>query len=138
MRDFDLVDDSGIVVHAVEVTSVQLGAVRATRTALKRLHNAELGLSSSWSVTVHEAAEVRPLERQAPPLLNLLHSKGITDFNYLRPPADASSAEAVARLASLHVPAGFLMATAPTAPSVPRRLWKWGARASSPRRSPPH
>jgi hypothetical protein len=80
VRDFDLVDEQGVVAHAVEVTSVQLPAVRASRTAIERLRTEELGLTRSWSITVHEAAPLKELGLRAAGLLNTLTAHGIQYF----------------------------------------------------------
>lgn len=80
LRDFDLVDDEKVVQHAVEVTSVQLPGVRAAQASMERLRTAQLGLTQSWSVTVHESADLRPVRNKAPALLNELTVRGIDRF----------------------------------------------------------
>lgn len=104
-RDFDLLVES-IVVHAVEVTSVQLPAARATRAGIERLRDKDVGLTATWDVYLHEEAPTRPIERHAPRLLNLLYAKGVAEFDDLSPPAEPMVAAAVEELAVLHVPKG--------------------------------
>jgi len=104
-RDFDLVVES-TVIHAVEVTSVQLPAARATRAGIERLRAKDLGLTATWDVYLHEEAPTRPIERDAPRLLNLLYGNGVAEFDDLSPPAEPMLAAAVEELASLHIPKG--------------------------------
>lgn len=111
-RDFDLVVDD-TVVHAVEVTSVQLPAARATRAGIERLRQKDLDLTASWDVYIHEEAPTRPIERNAPRLLNRLHANGVLEFDDLNPPVDAALAAVVHELASLHVPKGYASESAP-------------------------
>lgn len=89
-RDFDLVVESAVV-HAVEVTSVQLPAARTTRTGIERLRAKDLGLMATWDVYLHEEAPTRPIERHAPRLLNLLYAHGVAEFDDLSPPAERCS-----------------------------------------------
>jgi hypothetical protein len=81
VRDFDLVDASDTPVHAVEVTSVQHAGVRATRRALDQLREADVGLTESWAISVHEEINVRPLRQRAAVLLNTLTQLGIGRFS---------------------------------------------------------
>lgn len=111
-RDFDLLVGD-MVTHAVEVTSVQLGAARATRAGLERLRQQDLGLTASWDVYVHEEAQTRPIERNAPRLLNLMYENGVTQFDSLDPPAEPALAEAIEELASLRIPRGRASTTPP-------------------------
>jgi hypothetical protein len=83
MRDFDLVDDEETR-HAVEVTSVQLASVGAARSGMERLRHDDIGLTQSWSVTVHETADLRPVRGQAPALLNELAVLGVQQFGLHR------------------------------------------------------
>lgn len=85
-RDFDLVVDD-TVAHAVEVTSVQLPTARATLAGIERLRHKDLGLTAAWDVYIHEEAPTRPIERNAPRLLNLLHASGVLSLtiSILRP-----------------------------------------------------
>lgn len=103
MRDFDLVDAADVVREAVEVTSVQLPSARAMRSAAERLRNKPLGLTSSWSLAVHESTEVKPVERDAPAKLNFLESLGVTSFDRTRPPRDPAARAAVEDLSGLRV-----------------------------------
>lgn len=111
-RDFDLLIDN-VVVHAVEVTSVQLSTARATRSGIERLREKDLGLTATWSVYVHEEAPIRPIEKKAPRLLNLLYASGVTEFDALNPPTDRDLAYAVDELASIHLPKGRASRAAP-------------------------
>lgn len=112
MRDFDLVGTDGEVKHAIEVTSVQLSAARATRSHLERLYQAELELTASWHIYVHEEAQIGPIQRDAPPLLNLLHDRGITEFDALHRPPDADLADALDRLAAMRITQGRVVPAA--------------------------
>ena len=109
MRDFDLVDDSDQVKDAVEVTSVQLPAARATSSALRRMRERALGLTMAWSINVHETAQVRDIEREAPDLLNQLHARGVERFSSGDLPDDSEVAPLVRRLGALRIAAGFQM-----------------------------
>jgi hypothetical protein len=112
MRDFDLVADDGVV-HAVKVTSVQLPTARATRSGIERLREKALGLTATWGIFVHDEAPTRPIEKNAPRLLNLLYSRGVTEFDDLNPPTDPDLAATVHELASLHIPTGPASTAAP-------------------------
>jgi hypothetical protein len=129
MRDFDLVNDVGEVVHAVEVTSVQLGSVRATRAGIDRLRDLDLGLSCGWSLTVHESAQVRPIERGAAPLLNQLRDRGVSRFDSMHPPDDPGLALLISRLGDLGVADGRALST-----GAPKRLFlaAWGSGSLDP------
>lgn len=119
VRDFDLVGVGGDVDHAVEVTSVQHGAVRATRRALEKLGGVDLGLTESWSISVNEVVRVAPIEQSAAALLNELSAQGVSQFGA----ADAdeipqSAADTVAALRRL----GIVQAYAVPASEPPRLL----------------
>lgn len=108
MRDFDLLGWRQVK-HAVEVSSVQLPAARATRAGFERLRQRPLGLSISWGLTAHETADARRIERDAPGHLNQLTALGIDKFDAIDPPHDRTAATAVAALAGLAIPVGFSM-----------------------------
>lgn len=109
VRDFDLVDSAEAVAHAVEVTSVQLPAARATRSGMERLRAMDLGLTASWDIFVHEEAPTRPIEQRAAPTLNLLHAHGVDEFDALDPPTDPDLAQAVVEIADMCIPRGRVM-----------------------------
>jgi hypothetical protein len=111
-RDFDLVDGD-VVLHGVEVTSVQLPSARATRSGIERLRKKDLGLTATWLVYVHEEAPIRPIEKDAPRLLNLLYASGVAEFDDLNPPADPGLVAAVQQLAALHLPKGHASTATP-------------------------
>jgi len=109
VRDFDLVDDSGRTIHAVEVTSVQLPAARQTATGIRRMREKELGLTVPWSVLVHETANVPAIEKNAPNLLNSLQAEGVERFGQSKPARDQKITEVIQRLNELGVAAGYQM-----------------------------
>lgn len=126
IRDFDLVDDDGATQEAVEVTSVQLGPVRATQSELEKLRSRDLGLSESWSVAVHEAARVKPIVRSAASHLNLLSAAGVGRFDTSYPPGASANAQVVRALGELSIASGYAMPSA-----KPARLYAsgWGSGA---------
>lgn len=105
-RDFDLVDDAGDVTDAVEVTSVQLPAVRGTRSAIERLRQLDLGLRQSWSLTVHETVAVAPIRETAPALLNQLSDLGVDRFDGMPESAEPLVRRVVRQLIALGVQHG--------------------------------
>lgn len=106
LRDFDLVDEDLVVQHAVEVTSVQLPAVRAARASMERLRDADLGLSQSWSLTVHESADLRRIREHAAALLNELTARGVERVGLRQRGADAEVEELTQKLQAIGVVEG--------------------------------
>lgn len=83
-RDFDLVADDGddetaTVLHAVEVTSSQLGDVLSTQRRLGKL-KAKHPLTRGWSLTVGDRVRVDGIEKFAPALLNRLVALSVDHF----------------------------------------------------------
>lgn len=106
LRDFDLIDQGGTVTDAVEVTSVQLPAARATRSGIEQLRKLDLGLQQSWSITVHETAAIAPIRKSAPAQLNQLTALGVDQFDAIREPDEPSVQAIVGQLAALRVVGG--------------------------------
>ncbi|RYP84333.1 hypothetical protein EKO23_15960 [Nocardioides guangzhouensis] len=120
-RDFDLVDDQGSVLTAVEVTSVQLPLARATRAQMERIRHQDVGLQTSWMVAIHEEADLAASLAQVVSLLNKLESHGISAFGAPFEAVTGRAVDAVDELRRLRIAQGRAMPD-----SVPPRLFPSG------------
>lgn len=81
MHDFDVVGSSGKVLAAVEVSSIQEPAVRATRAKIVTTNRLDLGLTTGWQITVGEQQRIQPIVDGVAPILNGLAEMGIARFS---------------------------------------------------------
>jgi hypothetical protein len=76
---------------------------------MERLRDTDIGLTVSWHVSIHDAAEVPRIKSRAAPLLNALATAGVDSFNAVDGHVDPRLDQLIHQLDALDVADGFVM-----------------------------